>query len=158
MTLNLFWQDDSVLALGSSSYNWEEFTCWSYWSGILHLILLAYSICTLIWHCLQLTSVYLIHSWCNVAYLNHLKISALAENTQSSIVFSEVLATAGKDIVTKDITRMRGGWPMQDAFYVSSILSELWYSMRRFSYMTLFYLIFFHGYVIFFGSLKKIWA
>lgn len=57
-----------------------------------------------------------------------MKISALAENTQSSIVFSEVLATAGKDIVTKDITRMRGGWPMQDAFYVSSILFE----MRRF--------------------------
>ncbi|CAF1867958.1 protein SHOOT GRAVITROPISM 6 isoform X1 [Brassica napus] len=52
-------------------------------------------------------------------------ISALAENTQSSIVFSEVLATAGKDIVTKDITRMRGGWPMQDAFYAFSQHTEL---------------------------------
>ncbi|KFK36555.1 hypothetical protein AALP_AA4G138800 [Arabis alpina] len=52
-------------------------------------------------------------------------ISALAENTQSSIVFNEVLATAGKDIVTKDITRMRGGWPMQDAFYVFSQHTEL---------------------------------
>lgn len=51
-----------------------------------------------------------------------MKISALAENTQSSIVFNEVLATAGRDIVTKDITRMRGGWPMQDAFYVSTII------------------------------------
>lgn len=35
------------------------------------------------------------------------------------IVFNEVLATAGRDIVTKDISRLRGGWPMQDAFYVS---------------------------------------
>jgi hypothetical protein len=54
-----------------------------------------------------------------------MKISALAENTQSSIVFNEVLATAGKDIVTKDITRMRGGWPMQDAFYAFSQHTEL---------------------------------
>ena len=65
-----------------------------------------------------------------------MKISALAENTQSSIVFSEVLATAGREIVTKDITRMRGGWPMQDAFYVSSVLSKLCYIMRQlFSFM-----------------------
>ncbi|KAF2601234.1 hypothetical protein F2Q70_00024224 [Brassica cretica] len=53
-----------------------------------------------------------------------MKISALAENTQSSIVFSEVLATAGREIVTKDITRMRGGWPMQDAFYRISLLAS----------------------------------
>ncbi|KAH9621654.1 hypothetical protein KSS87_017788 [Heliosperma pusillum] len=43
-------------------------------------------------------------------------ISALAENTSSNLVFNEVLATAGRDIVTKDISRLRGGWPMQDAF------------------------------------------
>ncbi|XP_023639673.1 protein SHOOT GRAVITROPISM 6 isoform X1 [Capsella rubella] len=52
-------------------------------------------------------------------------ISALAENTQPAIVFNEVLATAGRDIVTKDITRMRGGWPMQDAFYAFSQHTEL---------------------------------
>jgi len=43
----------------------------------------------------------------------------LAESTSAKTVFDEVLATAGKDIVTKDISRLRGGWPMQDAFYVS---------------------------------------
>ncbi|KAH9723102.1 protein SHOOT GRAVITROPISM 6 [Citrus sinensis] len=47
-------------------------------------------------------------------------ISCLAENTNSKIVFNEVLATAGKDIVTKDISRLRGGWPMQDAFHAFS--------------------------------------
>ncbi|GAB4833550.1 Protein SHOOT GRAVITROPISM 6 [Ancistrocladus abbreviatus] len=47
-------------------------------------------------------------------------ISVLAENTSSKIVFNEVLATAGRDIVTKDISRLRGGWPMQDAFYAFS--------------------------------------
>ncbi|XP_010507584.1 PREDICTED: protein SHOOT GRAVITROPISM 6-like [Camelina sativa] len=52
-------------------------------------------------------------------------ISVLAENTQPSIVFNEVLATAGRDIVTKDITRMRGGWPMQDVFYAFSQHTEL---------------------------------
>ncbi|KAL6987297.1 Protein SHOOT GRAVITROPISM 6 [Sarracenia purpurea var. burkii] len=46
------------------------------------------------------------------------KISSLAENTSSKIVFNEVLATAGKDIVSKDISRLRGGWPIEDAFYV----------------------------------------
>lgn len=46
------------------------------------------------------------------------KISCLAENTNSSIVFNEILAAAGRDIVTKDVTRIRGGWPMQDAFFV----------------------------------------
>lgn len=47
-------------------------------------------------------------------------ICCLAETTTSTIVFNEVLASAGKDIVTKDISRMRGGWPMQDAFYAFS--------------------------------------
>ncbi|CAN1134865.1 Protein SHOOT GRAVITROPISM 6 [Linum perenne] len=47
-------------------------------------------------------------------------ISSLAESTGSKIVFNDVLATAGKDIITKDISRLRGGWPMQDAFYAFS--------------------------------------
>ncbi|KAK9124088.1 hypothetical protein Sjap_013690 [Stephania japonica] len=47
-------------------------------------------------------------------------ISCLAENTSSKIVFNEVLTVAGRDIVTKDITRLRGGWPMQDAFIAFS--------------------------------------
>ncbi|XP_044471670.1 protein SHOOT GRAVITROPISM 6 isoform X2 [Mangifera indica] len=54
-------------------------------------------------------------------------ISSLAENTNSKIVFNEVLAAAGRDIVTKDISRLRGGWPMQDAFYVFSQHSVLSY-------------------------------
>ncbi|KMT06441.1 hypothetical protein BVRB_7g161120 isoform A [Beta vulgaris subsp. vulgaris] len=52
-------------------------------------------------------------------------ICALAENTSSEIVFNEVLATAGRDIVTKDISRLRGGWPMQDAFCAFSQHSVL---------------------------------
>lgn len=52
-------------------------------------------------------------------FLNNQKICSLAENTSSKIVFNEVLAAAGRDIVSKDISRLRGGWPMQDAFYVS---------------------------------------
>ncbi|XP_041024886.1 protein SHOOT GRAVITROPISM 6 isoform X2 [Juglans microcarpa x Juglans regia] len=55
-------------------------------------------------------------------------ISSLAENTSSKVVFNEVLATAGRDIVTKDISRIRGGWSMQDAFYAFSqhtVLSSL---------------------------------
>lgn len=51
--------------------------------------------------------------------LNYYKISSLAENTSSKIVFDELLASAARDIVTKDISRLRGGWPMQEAFYVS---------------------------------------
>lgn len=54
-------------------------------------------------------------------YLNNLKISSLAENTSTKVVFNEVLAMAGRDIIMKDISRLRGGWPMQDAFYVSYI-------------------------------------
>ncbi|KAI5319266.1 hypothetical protein L3X38_038974 [Prunus dulcis] len=55
------------------------------------------------------------------------KISSLAEST-SSIVFNEVLATSGRDKATKDVSRQRGGWPMQDAFYVS----PAWLSVRIF--------------------------
>ncbi|XP_048320811.1 protein SHOOT GRAVITROPISM 6 isoform X2 [Ziziphus jujuba] len=47
-------------------------------------------------------------------------ISSLAENTRTKVVFNEVLAMAGKDLITKDISRLRGGWPMQDAFYTFS--------------------------------------
>ncbi|KAM7464220.1 hypothetical protein LguiA_032341 [Lonicera macranthoides] len=47
-------------------------------------------------------------------------LCSLAENTDSRIVFNEVLAAAGRDIVTKDVSRLRGGWPMQDAFYAFS--------------------------------------
>lgn len=52
-------------------------------------------------------------------------ISSLAENTNSKIVFNEVLAAAGRDIITKDISRIRGGWPMQDAFHAFSQHSVL---------------------------------
>ncbi|KAL9236431.1 hypothetical protein vseg_011104 [Gypsophila vaccaria] len=55
-------------------------------------------------------------------------ISALAENTSSNLVFNEVLVTAGRDIVTKDISRLRGGWPMQDAFCAFSQHSVLSFS------------------------------
>lgn len=62
-------------------------------------------------------------TWCpQLTTLNCPKICSLAENTSSKAVFNEVLAAAGRDIVTKDISRLRGGWPMQDAFYVSYIL------------------------------------
>ncbi|XP_072987438.1 protein SHOOT GRAVITROPISM 6 isoform X1 [Typha latifolia] len=47
-------------------------------------------------------------------------MSCLAESTNPSIVFKEVLAAAGRDIVTKDVSRIRGGWPLQDAFYTFS--------------------------------------
>ncbi|KAF9599000.1 hypothetical protein IFM89_033345 [Coptis chinensis] len=47
-------------------------------------------------------------------------ISCFAESTSSKIVFDEVLIAAGKDITTKDISRLRGGWPIQDAFYAFS--------------------------------------
>ncbi|XP_042457069.1 protein SHOOT GRAVITROPISM 6-like isoform X3 [Zingiber officinale] len=45
-------------------------------------------------------------------------ISCLAESTNSSTVFNEILAAAGRDIASKDVSRIRGGWPMQDAFVV----------------------------------------
>nr|CAD1836020.1 unnamed protein product [Ananas comosus var. bracteatus] len=47
-------------------------------------------------------------------------ISCLAESTNHSVVFTEVLLAAGRDLVTKDISRIRGGWPMLDAFYAFS--------------------------------------
>ncbi|KAK4789666.1 hypothetical protein SAY86_016970 [Trapa natans] len=47
-------------------------------------------------------------------------ISALAESTSSKVVFNEVLSSAGRDLSTKDVSRLRGGWPMQDAFYAFS--------------------------------------
>ncbi|WOL06180.1 protein SHOOT GRAVITROPISM 6 [Canna indica] len=47
-------------------------------------------------------------------------ISCLAENTNSSLIFNEILVAAGRDIVTKDVSRIRGGWPMQDAFFAFS--------------------------------------
>ena len=53
--------------------------------------------------------------------LNFLNISSLSENTSSKIAFNDVLVTAGRDVVTKDISRLHGGWSMQDAFYVSYI-------------------------------------
>jgi hypothetical protein len=53
-------------------------------------------------------------------HLNLKQISCLAENTNHVVVFDEVLSVAGKDICTKDIPRIRGGWAIQDVFYVSS--------------------------------------
>ncbi|KAH9326058.1 hypothetical protein KI387_006236, partial [Taxus chinensis] len=44
----------------------------------------------------------------------------LAEHASAKIVFSEVLSAAERDVMTKDITRLRGGWPIQDAFYAFS--------------------------------------
>ena len=35
------------------------------------------------------------------------------------MVFDEVLFAAGRDICTKDITRIRGGWAIHDVFHVS---------------------------------------
>ncbi|KAJ8532794.1 hypothetical protein K7X08_015683 [Anisodus acutangulus] len=54
-------------------------------------------------------------------------ICSLAENTSSRIVFNEILAAARRDIATKDISRLRGGWPIQDAFHVFSQHSVLSY-------------------------------
>ncbi|XP_047089443.1 protein SHOOT GRAVITROPISM 6 isoform X2 [Lolium rigidum] len=47
-------------------------------------------------------------------------ISCLAENTNHIVVFDEVLFVAGRDICTKDISRIRGGWAIQDVFYAFS--------------------------------------
>lgn len=61
-------------------------------------------------------------------YLRHetlVAISCLAEHTSPGVVFNEVLVAAARDIVTKDILRMPGGWPMQDAFYAFSQHNEL---------------------------------
>ncbi|MBA0638789.1 hypothetical protein Godav_025882, partial [Gossypium davidsonii] len=53
-------------------------------------------------------------------------ISSLSENTNEKVVFNEVLTAAARDIVTKDISRLRGGWSMQDAFH------KLWFNMGHF--------------------------
>ncbi|KAL9672971.1 hypothetical protein QQ045_029224 [Rhodiola kirilowii] len=47
-------------------------------------------------------------------------ISCLAEITSSKTVFTEVLIATEKDIMRKDITRLRGGWPKQEAFHAFS--------------------------------------
>uniref|UniRef100_A0A0E0K8R8 Condensin complex subunit 1 C-terminal domain-containing protein n=1 Tax=Oryza punctata TaxID=4537 RepID=A0A0E0K8R8_ORYPU len=47
-------------------------------------------------------------------------ISCLAENTNHTVVFNEVLFVAGRDICTKDIARIRGGWAVQDVFHAFS--------------------------------------
>ncbi|KAK4730875.1 hypothetical protein R3W88_023863 [Solanum pinnatisectum] len=54
-------------------------------------------------------------------------ICSFAENTSSRIVFNEVLVAARRDIARKDISRLRGGWPIQDAFHVFSQHSVLSY-------------------------------
>ena len=52
--------------------------------------------------------------------LNLRQISSLAENTNHIVVFDEVLSVAGREICTKDIPMIRGGWAIQDVFYVSA--------------------------------------
>ncbi|CAN6487430.1 unnamed protein product [Victoria cruziana] len=47
-------------------------------------------------------------------------VCSLAESTICRVVFNEVLTAAERDITRKDITRLRGGWPVQDAFYAFS--------------------------------------
>ncbi|KZV15223.1 protein SHOOT GRAVITROPISM 6, partial [Dorcoceras hygrometricum] len=59
-------------------------------------------------------------------------ISSLAEKTSSRIVFNEVLAAAERDIATKDVYRLRGGWPIQDAFCAFSQHSVLGYSFLEY--------------------------
>ncbi|KAK4392143.1 protein SHOOT GRAVITROPISM 6 [Sesamum angolense] len=55
-------------------------------------------------------------------------ISSLAENTSSRTVFDEVLTAAERDIATKDVSRLRGGWPIQEAFHAFSQHAVLSYS------------------------------
>ncbi|KAL0344680.1 UNVERIFIED_CONTAM: protein SHOOT GRAVITROPISM 6 [Sesamum radiatum] len=55
-------------------------------------------------------------------------ISSLAENTSSRTVFDEVLKAAERDIATKDVSRLRGGWPIQEAFHAFSQHAVLSYS------------------------------
>uniref|UniRef100_A0A7N0TTV8 SGR6 n=2 Tax=Kalanchoe fedtschenkoi TaxID=63787 RepID=A0A7N0TTV8_KALFE len=52
-------------------------------------------------------------------------ISCLAEITHPTTVFNEVLIAAEKDIMRKDITRLRGGWPKQEVFHAFSQHSVL---------------------------------
>lgn len=54
--------------------------------------------------------------------------SYLAECTAAHVVFNEVLVTSARDIIMKDVSRLRGGWPMQEAFYTfgqHAVLSSL---------------------------------
>ncbi len=46
-------------------------------------------------------------------------------------MFNEVLFVAGRDICTKDIARIRGGWAIQDVFHVS------WAEAGHFHYVIL---------------------
>ncbi|KAL6649216.1 hypothetical protein ACP70R_013440 [Stipagrostis hirtigluma subsp. patula] len=43
-----------------------------------------------------------------------------SESTNHIVVFDEVLSVAGRDICTKDIPRIHGGWAIQDVFYAFS--------------------------------------
>ena len=114
-------QDDPIFALCHSSCNREIFTsgntccCIFFASELISLSNVQFFICFLLSNSVLFIncSLYLL------IFFNYQKISSLAENTSSKIVFNEVLAAAGRDIVSKDISRLRGGWPMQDAFYVS---------------------------------------
>eukprot|EP00249_Psilotum_nudum_P022767 c28637_g1_i1 orf=1-4821(+) len=45
-------------------------------------------------------------------------LCCLAQHTHAHLVFSELLAAAEKDIMNKDVSRFRGGWPIQEAFIV----------------------------------------
>ncbi|KAL6902358.1 hypothetical protein ACP4OV_005234 [Aristida adscensionis] len=51
--------------------------------------------------------------------------SPLCKNTNHIVVFDEVLSVAGRDICTKDILRIHGGWAIQDVFYAFSQHSVL---------------------------------
>ncbi|KAL6585414.1 Protein SHOOT GRAVITROPISM 6 [Orobanche minor] len=58
----------------------------------------------------------------------YLRQETLGANTSSRIVFDEVLAAAERDIATKDVSRLRGGWPIQDVFHAFSQHAVLSYS------------------------------
>lgn len=45
-------------------------------------------------------------------------VCCLAEHTQAKLVFDELLAAAERDLMTKDVSRLRGGWPVQESFNV----------------------------------------
>ncbi|KAL6496289.1 hypothetical protein OROGR_029547 [Orobanche gracilis] len=51
-----------------------------------------------------------------------------ADISSSRIVFDEVLAAAERDIATKDVSRLRGGWPIHDVFQAFSQHAVLSYS------------------------------
>ncbi|XWS66826.1 hypothetical protein CRYUN_Cryun05aG0234300 [Craigia yunnanensis] len=64
-------------------------------------------------------------------------ISSLSGNTNAKIVFNEVLVCAGRDIVTKDICRLRDGRPMQDAFHIFLIIRRNCYNSAAKKIMSL---------------------